>query len=102
MSKATVTNPAHLDIVRRPVVTEKATNASQFNQVIFKVDTKANKQEIKEAVEAVFGVKVKRVNTINMQGKIKRFRGLPGQRNAFKKAIITLEAGQTLDVMAGV
>ena len=89
-------------IVRAPVITEKATRGSEFNQVTFKVALEATKPEIKAAIEALFGVKVKAVNTLRTQGKKKLFRGMKGQRSDTKKAIITLEAGQTLDVTTGV
>jgi large subunit ribosomal protein L23 len=92
----------HYDVIKSPVVTEKSTLLSQQNKVTFKVDVRANKQDIKKAVEALFKVKVKSVNTINQEGKIKLFRGRPGQRNATKKAIVTLAEGETLDVMSGV
>jgi large subunit ribosomal protein L23 len=92
----------HYDIIKSPVVTEKSTTLSQLNKVTFKVDINATKTEIKKAIEALFKVKVKSVNTINQEGKIKLFRGRPGQRNATKKAIITLAEGETIDVMAGV
>jgi large subunit ribosomal protein L23 len=90
------------DLVRSPVVTEKSTRGSEHNQVTFKVALDASKPEIKAAVEALFGVKVKAVNTLVTQGKKKFFRGMRGQRSDYKKAIITLEAGQTIDVTTGV
>jgi large subunit ribosomal protein L23 len=93
--------PEHYDIIRRPVITEKATMASQANAVVFEVAIDANKPQIKQAVEAVFGVKVKAVNTVVAKGKIKRFRGRPGSRNDVKKAYVTLEEGNAIDVSTG-
>jgi large subunit ribosomal protein L23 len=90
------------EIIRTPVVTEKSTLQGQYNKVSFKVRTEATKAEVKEAVEAIWGVKVLTVNTIRQQGKIKRFKGHIGRRNEFKKAIVTLEEGQTIDVMGGI
>lgn len=89
------------DIILSPVVTEKSTMASENNQVIFKVRRDATKPEIKEAVERLFKVKVKAVNTINRQGKLKRFRGVLGRQNAIKKAVVTLEEGYSVDVTTG-
>ncbi len=89
------------DIVLSPVVTEKSTLASENNQVIFKVKRDANKTEIKEAVERLFKVKVKAVNTLNRKGKLKRFRGIEGRQNTVKKAIVTLEDGYSVDVTTG-
>ncbi|MDX2266013.1 MAG: 50S ribosomal protein L23 [Hyphomicrobiales bacterium] len=89
------------DIVLAPIVTEKSTMASEYNQVIFKVKRDATKPEIKEAVERLFKVKVKAVNTINRKGKLKRFRGIEGRQNAMKKAIVTLEEGYSVDVTTG-
>jgi large subunit ribosomal protein L23 len=93
--------PEHYDIIRRPVITEKATMASQANAVVFEVAIDANKPQIKQAVEAVFGVKVKAVNTVVAKGKVKRFRGRPGSRNDVKKAYVTLEEGNAIDVSTG-
>ncbi len=90
------------DIIRGPVVTEKSTQGSMYNQVTFQVDRRASKPEIKEAVEALFKVKVAKVNTLNQAGKVKRFRGRLGQRNAVKKAIVTLEEGHMIDVSSGI
>ena len=90
------------DVVLRPVVTEKSTQGSENNQVTFRVARRATKPEIKQAVEGLFGVKVTKVNTINMRGKVKRFRGRLGKRSDYKKAIVTLSEGQSIDVSAGV
>ncbi len=89
-------------IIRAPVITEKATRGSEHNQVTFEVALDASKPEIRAAVEGLFGVKVKAVNTLRTEGKKKFFRGTRGQRSDQKKAIITLEAGQTIDVTTGV
>ena len=89
-------------VIRKPIVTEKATKLSEFNKVVFEVAYKSNKNEIKGAVEKLFSVKVKSVNIINIKGKIKRFKGVLGRRNDIKKAVITLEEGNTIDISAGV
>ncbi len=93
--------PEHYDVIRRPVITEKATMASEQGAVVFQVAMDATKPQIKEAVEAVFGVKVKAVNTTVTKGKTKRFRGRPGERSDRKKAYVTLEEGNTIDVTTG-
>jgi large subunit ribosomal protein L23 len=93
--------PEHYDVIRRPVITEKATMASENGAVVFEVDIAANKPAIKEAVEALFGVKVKAVNTVLTKGKQKRFKGIKGRRNDVKKAYVTLEEGNTIDVTTG-
>lgn len=90
------------EIISRPHITEKATIQSEHNQVTFIVAKTATKPQIKEAVETLFGVKVKGVNTIVSKGKNKRFKGIPVKKPDTKKAIITLEEGQTLDATAGV
>ena len=93
--------PEHYEVIRKPVITEKATMASEHGAVVFQVDIAANKPQIKEAVEALFGVKVKAVNTVVTKGKVKRFRGRPGVCNDVKKAYVTLEEGNTIDVTTG-
>jgi large subunit ribosomal protein L23 len=93
--------PEHYDVIRRPVITEKATMASENGAVVFVVDIAANKPAIKDAVENLFGVKVKAVNTVVTKGKVKRFRGVKGRRNDVKKAYVTLEEGNTIDVTTG-
>jgi large subunit ribosomal protein L23 len=90
------------DLVRTPVITEKATNASEHNQVIFRVALTATKREVRAAVEGLFNVKVTAVNTIRVMGKTKRFRGRLGQRSDYKKAIVTLAEGQRIDVTTGI
>ena len=89
------------DVIRKPVITEKATMASEANAVVFEVAIDANKPQIKEAVEGLFGVKVKAVNTVVTKGKSKRFRGQLGRRKDVKKAYVTLEEGNTIDVSPG-
>ncbi|MCS6757820.1 MAG: 50S ribosomal protein L23 [Candidatus Devosia euplotis] len=89
------------DIVRNPVVTEKSTMASEHNQAVFDVAIDANKTDIKTAVEQLFSVKVKAVNTLVRKGKVKRFRGKVGTRNDVKKAIVTLVDGQSIDISTG-
>ena len=90
------------DIIRRPVITEKAMNGAAWNQVTFNVARNATKPQIREAVETLFGVKVEAVNTLNQQGKVKRFRGRKGRRNAVKKAVVTLAEGHRVDVTGGI
>lgn len=89
-------------VILAPVITEKSTQGSEYNQVTFRVAKGATKPEVKAAVEALFDVKVKAVNTLNQKGKIKRFRGRLGKRNDVKKAIVTLEEGQMIDVTTGI
>ncbi len=89
------------DVILSPSITEKSTAASEHNQVVFKVRPDATKPEIKAAVEKLFGVKVKAVNTLNRGGKLKRFRGTIGRQQSIKKAIVTLEEGQSIDVTTG-
>ena len=89
------------DVILAPVITEKATMASEHNQVVFKVRKAATKPQIQEAVERLFNVKVKAVNTLNREGKRKRFRGHMGKQNDTKKAIITLQEGYSIDVTTG-
>lgn len=92
----------HYDIIQSPVITEKATMGSEHDQVTFKVAKSATKPEIKAAVEALFDVKVKAVNTLINKGKVKRFKGIMGRRADVKKAIVTLQEGQSIDVTSGV
>ena len=94
-------DPRHYDVIVSPVITEKATALSEHNKVVFKVRKEATKPQIKEAVEKLFDVKVMSVNTVLTKGKKKVFRGRLGQRSDVKKAIVTLEAGQTIDVTTG-
>ncbi len=96
-----MSNLSHYDVIVSPVITEKSTMASENNQVVFKVAKNATKPEIKKAVEGLFGVKVKAVNTLVRKGKVKVFRGIKGKQNDFKKAIVTLVDGQSIDVTTG-
>jgi large subunit ribosomal protein L23 len=89
------------DVIRKPIITEKATMASEAGAVVFEVAIDAAKPQIKEAVETLFGVKVKAVNTSITKGKQKRFRGQTGRRKDVKKAYVTLEEGNTIDVTTG-
>ena len=92
----------HYDIVVKPVITEKSTLVSEFNQVVFKVAKSSSKPEIKAAVEALFGVRVLSVNTLIQKGKSKRFKGKPYTRSDEKKAIVTLAEGDRIDVTTGI
>ena len=91
----------HYDTILSPVITEKATMLSEHNKVIFRVAKDATKPQIAEAIENLFKVNVVKVNTINVKGKTKRFRGRPGRRSDVKKAIITLAEGQSIDITTG-
>ena len=93
--------PEHYDVIRKPIITEKTTMASEAGAVVFEVAMDANKPQIKEAVETLFNVKVKAVNTSITKGKTKRFRGRPGVRKDVKKAYVMLEEGNTIDVTTG-
>jgi len=96
-------NPIRMyDVIVAPVVTEKSTRGSEHNQVTFEVRLDAKKPEIKAAVEALFRVKVKAVNTLRVGGKTKRFRGKTAQRSDWKKAVVTLEPGHNIDVTTGI
>lgn len=95
-------NARHYDVVLAPHITEKSTMLSENNAVVFKVASGASKPEIKEAVEALFNVKVTGVNTIMTKGKSKRWKGKPYQRSDFKKAIVTLAEGEMIDVTSGI
>ena len=93
--------PEHYDLIRKPIITEKATNASEHGAVVFEVAMDATKPQIKEAIEALFNVKVKAINTSITAGKAKKFRGRPGRRRDMKKAYVTLVEGNTIDVTTG-
>ncbi len=97
----TALEPRHYDVILSPIITEKATVASEQNQVLFKVAKTATKPQIKEAVEKLFNVKVKSVNTLVRKGKTRIFRGVKGQLSDVKKAIVTLEEGHRIDVTTG-
>jgi large subunit ribosomal protein L23 len=96
-----MSNPKLYDVIRSPIITEKSTMASENGQVMFNVASTATKPQIKEAVEALFSVKVKAVNTLVRKGKVKRFRGMLGKQSDVKKAVVTLEDGQSIDVTTG-
>ena len=95
------TDPRHYDVILSPVITEKATLASDKNQVMFTVARNATKPQIKEAVEKLFDVKVRSVNTLVRKGKVKAFRGSVGTQSPTKRAVVTLEEGHTIDVTTG-
>lgn len=98
----TVSRERLYEVIRHPVVTEKSTLGSEHNQVTFRVPLDASKPEIKAAVEGLFAVKVKAINTMRQKGKIKRFRGRIGKRVDTKKAYVTLEEGHSIDVTTGI
>lgn len=97
-----MSNVNHYDVILAPVITEKATRTSEYNQVTFKVPLTATKPQIKAAVEALFKVKVMAVNTLRAKGKTKMFRGQPGKRSDWKKAMVTLADGHKIDVTTGI
>ena len=94
-------DPRHYDVILSPVITEKATMASEHNKVVFTVRKNATKPQIKEAVEKLFDVKVKNVNTLTRKGKLKMFKNKLGQQSDVKRAIVTLEEGHRIDVTTG-
>tara|TARA_B100000161_G_C33317675_1_gene309966 strand:- start:269 stop:598 length:330 start_codon:yes stop_codon:yes gene_type:complete len=89
-------------VILNPLVTEKATQLSEHNKIVFAVPVTASKLEVKSSIEKIFSVKVKTVNTIILKGKLKRFKGILGKRSNVKKAIVTLAPGNTIDLSAGV
>jgi large subunit ribosomal protein L23 len=93
--------PEQYDLIRKPIITEKATMASEGGAVVFEVAMDATKPQIKDAVESLFNVKVKAVNTTITKGKVKKFKGRPGKRRDVKKAYVTLVEGNTIDVTTG-
>lgn len=92
----------YFDTIVAPVITEKATLVSEQNKVVFKVADNASKTEIKESVEKLFGVKVTKVNTVTLHDKTRRFRGVAGKKSGYKKAIVTLAEGQTINLAGGI
>ena len=94
-------DPRHYDVILSPVITEKATVASEKNQVMFRVARNATKPQIKDAVEKLFDVKVKSVNTLIRKGKVRVFKGRPGELQNTKRAVVTLEEGHRIDVTTG-
>jgi large subunit ribosomal protein L23 len=99
--KPVISQERMYQLIVAPVITEKATVLNEVGQVTFKVTSDATKPEIKAAVEGLFGVNVTAVNTVVVKGKSKRFRGRPGQRSDWKKAIVTLAEGQSIDLTTG-
>jgi len=93
---------AAYDVILSPVITEKSSEASEANQVVFKVRRNATKPEIKKAIETLFGVKVLAVNTLTRKGKTKRFRGIKGRQQDVKKAVVKLAEGDKIDVTTGI
>jgi len=91
----------HYDVIRSPVITEKSTMASEQDKVVFNVARSATKSDVKAAIELLFKVKVKSVNTLVRKGKTKRFRGIKGRQSDIKRAIVTLQEGQSIDVTTG-
>ena len=102
MAKKQEVEARHYDVVLAAHITEKSTLASEHNAVVFKVANSATKPQIKEAIEAIFGVSVTGVNTINVKGKTKRWKGKPYKRNDLKKAVVTLKDGDSIDVTSGI
>jgi len=92
---------SHYDVIRSPVITEKSTMASEQDKVVFNVARDATKGDVKAAIETLFKVKVKSVNTLVRKGKTKRFRGIKGRQSDIKRAIVTLQEGQSIDVTTG-
>ena len=99
--KPTLSREAMYQIIRSPVITEKATRLGETGQMVFRVAIGATKPEIKQAIEGLFGVKVAAVNTLVQKGKTKRFKGRPGVRSDVKKAYVRLVEGQTIDLTTG-
>ena len=97
-----VTQNKAYQIILNPLVTEKSTQQSEFNKMVFAVPVNATKLEVKSSIEKIFSVKVKSVNTILLKGKVKRFKGVLGRRSNTKKAIVTLAPGNTIDLSVGV
>jgi large subunit ribosomal protein L23 len=93
--------PRHYDTILAPLITEKATQLSDQNKLVFKVALDSTKEEIASAIEELFKVNVVKVNTLIQKGKTKRFRGRPGRRSDIKKAIVTLREGQSIDITTG-
>ncbi|MGB3738060.1 MAG: 50S ribosomal protein L23 [Pontixanthobacter sp.] len=101
MAKKSEVDSRHYDVVLSPHITEKSTLLSENDAVVFKVANTSTKPQIKEAIEALFDVKVKKVNTVVQKGKVKRWKGKPYKRSDFKKAIVTLADGASIDVTSG-
>ena len=101
MAKKQDVDSRHYDVILAPHITEKSTLLSENDAVVFKVSNISTKPQIKDAVEALFDVKVKKVNTVVQKGKVKRWKGKPYKRSDFKKAIVTLADGASIDVTSG-
>tara|TARA_B000000460_G_C21204031_1_gene259363 strand:+ start:245 stop:538 length:294 start_codon:yes stop_codon:yes gene_type:complete len=91
-----------LDTIVSPTITEKATSLSEFNKIVFKVHKNANKKSIKKSIEKIFKVNVTKINTINLKGKTKLVRGKRSSKPGYKKAIVTLKKGQSIDLASGI
>ena len=102
MAKKQEIDARHYDVILAPHITEKSTMASENNAVVFKVSGDATKPQIKEAVEAIYDKKVVNVNTINVKGKTKRWKGKPYKRSDFKKAVVRLAEGEMIDITSGI
>lgn len=102
MAKKEAVDIRHYDVIVGPHITEKSTLLSEHNAVVFKVANTATKPQIKAAIEALFDVKVKKINTLVQKGKTKKWKGRPYTRNDVKKAVVTLAEGQTIDITTGV
>ena len=92
----------HLDTILSPNITEKSTSLSEFNKVVFKVNKRANKKSIKKSIEKIFKVKVIKINTVNLKGKTKMVRNKMAYKSGYKKAIVTLKKGQSIDLSTGI
>lgn len=99
---ATAVKAHHYDVLQAPVVTEKSTVAAEQGKVVFRVKPEATKLQVRDAVQALFGVDVIKVNTALVKGKTKQFRGRKGVRSDYKKAVVTLKEGQSIDYASGV
>ena len=93
----TISTEKAFEVIRTPLISEKSTFVGQFNHYVFKVSPKSNKSEIKQAIEKIFNVKVMSVNTLNQNGKVKKFRNIKGKRPNFKKAFVKLAEGNSID-----
>lgn len=93
---------ATYDVIISPVVTEKSTIANSLGKYVFKIAVDADKTQVKNAVEGIFGVEVTKVNVLNYDGKARGFRGRIGRRNHYKKAVVTLKQGQSIDLSSGI
>lgn len=100
-AKGSVVQARLYDVLVRPIITEKSSRAAEQNKLTFAISPTASKVDVKQAVEALFKVEVTKVNTINVEGKRKKFRGKEGQRSTLRKAIVTLAEGQSVDLQAG-